>query len=455
MESKKSCTHSLFNMNLRSSVISARNFFKKYHQLPLYEHGRSVLRLALKTRLVDKNVVNNLEDNVESGREREFNCVLTHLLLYHTLELQNAGKSKVAIPKVIEDSLILSSELKNFSYITHLVRSGASASDLVAAVNQNNPPLALPAIIVDMAQRHMSESKTHLFIKSDHDPIFRFYSSEKEAEAALRNSAKMGELLFAQIAELFGYPSLAGEIFLQSYSINHPYIFEVIMQHNKNPEVAKRADATLKIVRTLRNILNNALERMDIDFQIQLREKKNLGKQMKKLAFRLREKDPEAIIIGEVDTEKQIEKQKKIMKDISLIDFFNDFIALRIIVNKVGDKPITELDEERKKGVIDAIKDLAAQMVKTLSSIHSCGSLSNEKFYDTPRGYKSWHIDVDPQNDSFLKYEIQVRSRDWHDIAEHGEAAHYLYLNGYDNNDFIKKISAAYHSILSSLSKKR
>ncbi|MEM3422236.1 MAG: hypothetical protein QXF35_00025 [Candidatus Bilamarchaeaceae archaeon] len=450
MDYKKFCADSCNTRNLRSRILSARNFFKKHNELLLYDHGKRVLNLAISSHVVDKRVING-KVNVDEGI-KNFNSILTEILLYHTIDMSHVNPNNCELPEVVKNSAVLLLELQKFSLITNLIRSGAQPLELVNAVNHSGaPPAALPAVLIDVAQTHLDDSKTFRFIKKNYNPIFRFYKSKEEADIVTLNTAKFGEIFLAQVAELFGYPSIAGEIFLQSYSVNHPYLFETIVKFNKDSETIHRLETTCALVRSIRKAIKGALSSMDFEFELQLREKKNLGKQMKKLAFRLRKDYPSIIAHGNVDSEKQVNEQKKVLSELSLFDFFNDLVALRVIIDKFKGKPLVELSQEENKNIVDAVKDLVCQVVRTINPLSHKKYKIDEKFYNTERGYKSWHLDIDPRDDTFSKYEIQIRTREWHDIAEYGKAAHYLYIGDFGNSDLLEKIQSSYQELLTSL----
>ena len=70
------------------------------------------------------------------------------------------------------------------------------------------------------------------------------------------------------------------------------------------------------------------------------------------------------------------------------------------------------------------------------------------KFYATKRDYNSYHIDVGPRCDALSNFEIQLRTTAWHEVAEYGAAAHYLYVSDYVHREEVEMIRKAYGKII-------
>jgi (p)ppGpp synthase/HD superfamily hydrolase len=76
-------------------------------------------------------------------------------------------------------------------------------------------------------------------------------------------------------------------------------------------------------------------------------------------------------------------------------------------------------------------------------------SRCNIVFLDKENGYRGFHFDTVSESGNPLRalpFEIQVKTPEWSDIANHGKAAHYYYLGG--DTDFVDMIKASYNDII-------
>jgi ppGpp synthetase/RelA/SpoT-type nucleotidyltranferase len=92
--------------------------------------------------------------------------------------------------------------------------------------------------------------------------------------------------------------------------------------------------------------------------------------------------------------------------------------------------------------VADTLKSLAVS-TPTLRDCHI-----RAKYNEKDNGYRAFHFDVTPAQESldFLPFEIQLKTSEWHEIAEHGTAMHCYYIGG--NKEFVDMVKAAYQEIL-------
>ena len=170
--------------SLKGSVLTARNFFLNKKGKIFYKHGKRVLDLALKNKMIDRKIIDG--EKKASDEERNFHYVLSQVILYHSLNTPMI-KSIDGLPEPLNNSAIYA-ELENFEKITRLIRSGAPISQLVEVLNNGNRPLALLAILVDLAQTHIDISQTKQFIKESDgscQELFRYYPSGEDAKICL------------------------------------------------------------------------------------------------------------------------------------------------------------------------------------------------------------------------------------------------------------------------------
>lgn len=441
---------------LKGSSIIARNFFKKHKQLILYEHGKRVLTYAKRTRMVNPDIISR---KVAADSEtRNLHYVLSQVILYHTLNAENIEKNLDAErPQPLKLANVYS-ELEAFSRIISLIKSESfncdSVSRLAKLLDNGRPPKALLAILIDLAQSHADRATIDRFIAKENlaDSLFRHYASKEEANLTMKNIATFSESLFGQIAELFGYPSVSGDIFLQAYSVNHPAIYDFIVKFNESEQTKKRLNCTQTVMRKLKKIVSCTLKKLEVDAVIQIRLCKHLGKQMKKLAFKIAATEPDIIFPNGPDSQKHVERQKKVFVSLNPFELFNDLVAMRVVINKIKGKNMDELPEEEQKKISKNVKNMLVPIVKINSSLDGSPAI-HEQFHDKDNGYKSWHLDIDPRNDSMVKYEIQIRTKLWNKIATEGEAAHYLYVNMGNNEEFIHRIKKAYNEIVNKYKK--
>ena len=208
-----------------------------------------------------------------------------------------------------------------------------------------------------------------------------------------------------------------------------------------------RLSITQSYLRKIKNGIADLLKCLSIDADVHFRLQKHPGKQMKKLLTRLIKEHPAIAEIGKEDSEIQIKMQKEILSNFNFFRFFNDLVALRIVlVNTPDGKEIDQLSKDEQISLTKNVVDIVTRSLRLI--FYQPSSEIVETFYDKDNGYKSWHIDVDPKKDDLLKFEIQIKSRLWHEIAQNGGAAHYFYLNDYSDSEFLNSIKLIYNQLI-------
>ncbi|MFH1222059.1 MAG: hypothetical protein V1492_03165 [Candidatus Micrarchaeota archaeon] len=428
------------NCTSRQSTLIARNFFKKHGELLLYDHSRQVLQRAIQVGMVRPQLLNKPGPDQELAR---MHYIISQVLLYHTLESDAIMDTKIVLPQPLQ-FVDVRDELNKFCLMTKVIRHGESVSELIPLLNNDRPPLALPAVLVDMAVTHVTESETYRFINKDHDPLFRYYASDAEAQRVMRNSARFGESLLPQLAELLGYPSLAGDILEDAHHINHPVIYKFIKARLADVGLQERLRNTQLIVKSLRHAFRESLKSMGIEATVELRLHKHPGKQMKKLANMMM-----ALEKNGVDSDAQQDIQRDSLLSFDISKRFNDLVALRVIVHKCNGHDVDKMSTKQLMKIMKNINDLLLVLTKTKMNIGAFGRYSiDSKFKATARGYTSFHDDVYPTSDGLSNFEIQLRTTAWHEVAEYGKAAHYLYVSDYVHRDEVEMIRTAYGKII-------
>ncbi len=356
-----------------------------------------------------------------------------------------------------------------FSRLTELERSGAPLSAYASILDDGKTHLALLAKLADYAVTHKMEDHIDGLVSRKVSPLFRLYTSETNAQEMMRMDAMAGENLYGPVAELFGFPSIAGDIFEHAYRINHPEIYMRMAELSSDETIMQRMASTQGVVIELSRILRNALSSYGFEAEIELRKQKHLGKAMKK-ALRIMECEWE-------DGGKRGTLDDYVKSRIASFDYddFHDCVALRVIVHKIGESYMDNLQgmmahpgsaHENKTFTVNNVNRLLSSIwvgplhlalkivLDTIMSLRLIHPLMKQclpkiTYYDKPNGYRAFHFDTvsDSENDfRVLPFEVQLKTSEWHNVAEHGKAAHYYYLGG--DTSFVDLIRRAYHDII-------
>ncbi len=325
------------------------------------------------------------------------------------------------------------------------------------------------AKLADYAVTHKMEDHIDGLVSKTASPLFRLYKSEADAQEMMRMDAMAGENLYGPLAELFGYPSIAGDIFEHAYRINHPEIYQRIMELSSDETIMHRMASTQEVAIELSRILRNALSSYGFEADIEMRKEKHPGKAMKK-ALRIMEGQwKEGGKHGTLD--------QYVTDKIGSFNYdeFHDCVALRVIVHKIRDSYMDNLlgmmshpgsAYENEVFTVKNVKRLLSSIcveplhlalkivldtIMSLKLIHPLlkQCLPKITYYDKPNGYRAFHFDtVSDSGCEFrvLPFEVQLKTSEWHDVAEHGKAAHYYYLGG--DTAFVELIRRAYHDII-------
>ncbi len=424
---------------LGKSIRIARDFFARCGALPLYEHGHEVLTRAVSVGMVEPQVIKKPHKRINRAWA---NSILAELILYHTVESGKLETSRVLLPEPLTRKDVRE-ELKIFCELMALDRRSAPASDYVPLLNNGNAPLALLAMIADYAVTHRTEDRTLEFVH-DPSPLFRYYSSLDAGQAALRMNARAGERIYAPIAELFGYPSLAGDILEHAYHVNHPEVYAAVLSWLGDESARSRLNATQALVRKLVRTLRVALKGMDIDAEVIVRLNKHPGKIMRKARRKIIER------YGALDANADTPLEDFINQQISSFAFaqLNDLVAIKVITDRVQGRVVDRLNKEESSAekVIKIIANAIEAQINALM-VFLGGAHYSRKFIAKDNGYKADHIDVMPKRQSeFTNFEVQVKTREWDEVATHGKAAHYFYIGG--ESEFVAIVRDAYRDII-------
>ncbi|MEW6722226.1 MAG: hypothetical protein AB1324_03115 [Candidatus Micrarchaeota archaeon] len=415
---------------LRASVQTARNFYLRCNAMPLYGHCRGVLKTACDVGIVEGRVI--LDPRADPKRQRA-NSTLAETILYHTVERGSLGAGGTPLPAPLRDEEVLR-ELDVYCRLTRLERSGAPLTEFIPLLNNGRAPLALLAKIADYAVTHNEAEALQYLVGSWTGP-FRTYSSMDEIRDLLRMDAIAGERIYAPVAELFGYQELAGDILRHSYGVNHPEIYALVMDTLASEEVRARLAATQSIARKLARSIRDTLRSFDYEAEVAIRMQKHAGKLMRKVRRRLRGDAENGVpALFAMDVEK-----------------ISDWVALRVVVRRHEKREIDALAEDRKWRVIEGAVGIIDMCLQTMQLLRGGYSFSHA-FKDKTNGYRAHHWDMraekpdNPSGSLPLPFEIQLKTSEWHEVAERGKAAHYYYIGG--ESEFVDMIADAYREIL-------
>lgn len=421
---------------LLKSVHTARAFFAN-HDLILYRHGHDVLNCAKMVGMVEPAVINHPRSNPSRAWK---NSVLAELMLYHTVDWGKLQRTTMPLPKPLtrED---VRRELAVFSELTGLARRGAPASEHVHLLNDGEAPLALLAMMADQATTHMTAGKTIEFVHTPSE-LFRYYLSDGEAESALRMSAGVGEKIYAPLAELFGYPTLAGAIFEHAYRVNHSAVYNAVTAQLADPNILSRMTESQKLISRLLRVLRSVLDGLGIEGEMHVRMAKHTGKVIRKV-HRILSKRYE-----EDEMQDSLSLNEYISANAGTYDItrLTDLVAAKIVLDRIRGISIDSLPESQRIAITGMISEIIERQIRLMLFFTRAPETYIELF-NKDNGYVSWHINAMLESqDPLVSFEIQVKTREWDDVAAHGKAAHFFYIGG--ESEFVEKIRGYYHELL-------
>lgn len=483
----------------QSDIQSMRHFYQRIGKMQQNKHSHEVYRKAADTGIVEEDII---RDKKEDPERRLANLTLRRLALAHSVDYASLGSADIALPPALRDERVLKG-LEDFSKLTELERSGAPIEAYSSVLNNGKRSLALLIKLADYAVTHDTENQLEGFIDDGKPSLIRRYSSVDEAHRAMKMDAVAGERLYAPVAELFGYPHLAGDIFLHSFRVNHPEIYGHVLSSMQDPLTKLRMAETKRLGAEFAKVIGGVLRSYGFDAEVTIRKEKHDGKKMNKVLRLLKEDfdrtEEGKKLLAKVDDAKRdtgdggamrlralseaysASLEQYVRKTVSSFDFerFNDWVAVRAVIHRFRGRSIDEQIEEagaqeggfrngRAEGIgLDQVGRLLDEInagplriaVRCVSNaIMSLGDLygdmlgrtdSKALYYNKPNGYRAFHFDSRPDgkgSSRILPFEIQLKTARWHAIAEHGEAAHHFYLGG--DKGFVDMIANAYHDLI-------
>lgn len=434
--------------NLQSSVHRARDFYRRCNALPLYDHAHRVFKRAVDEKIVEGRPITDYQDNPERAW---MNSIIGESILYHVIKnssLPLIRGGQIMLPLTLGDGHPLRNdrilkELDVFSELTRLDRRGAEPEEYEPLLNNGRAPLALLARLADYAVTHKTEERTpeHVSESGPLISIFRMYDSMQHAEQCLKMDAAAGERLYAPIAELFGYPELAGDILRHAFRINHPVIHAHVMEIYEDPQVQEQLRITQAIARRLARRLKENLKKNGFDVRITLRHVKHEGKAMRKFLKELRERH------SELEEGKRPPLEEYVHGNVFGLSLgsINDPVALKVVLDSFMGQPIDKMKAKEQREIIKMARMAVNFHLAVIRQAE--GYSFRHTFVNKDNGYKAHHYDSRPIiENGKLPIETQVKTREWDEIASHGKAAHYYYIGG--EKRFIDTVANAYHEII-------
>ena len=420
--------------------------------LPLWEkHCRPVLIKAQETTIVEQNIIESPESDVYRAW---VNSIIAGVIHYHLIDYKALTPNNPMFPASLKDERLLQ-ELKVFGQLTDLDRREADLSEYVPLLNNGDAPLALLAKIADYAITHYQHDILKDFVSDIPHPLFRLYPSLQNARECMSADAKAGMQIYAPIAELFGHPGIAGDIFQHAFHVRYPDIYKFVLEQLSDERIKEKVLFTQRIVKIITKRIENDLRREGFDCELNHRWKKHKGKIMKKVRGELDEEHEKSEKRNLTSLEEYMAQR---MESYSITEL-HDIVAARVILDRYEGNKIDEMEKGMKKEVINKAKKIIERHIDRL--IYSSGNAYSydHKFYDKENGYKSHHFDVKPLTVSnATNFEIQLRTREWHEVSEHGKAAHFLYVLkqgkkedskiSEEHKKFIKMIDSTYSDII-------
>ena len=416
-----------------------RDAYKLYDKcgvLPLWEkHCRPVLIKAQETTIVEQNIIESPESDVYRAW---VNSIIAGIIHYHLIDYKALTPNNPMFPASLKDERLLQ-ELKVFGQLTDLDRKGADLSEYVPLLNNGDAPLALLAKIADYAVTHYQHDILKDFVSEIPHPLFRLYPSLQNARESMDADAKAGMLIYAPLAELFGHPGIAGDIFQHAFHVRYPDIYNFVIEQLNDERTRDKIFSTQRMVKIITKRIENDLRREGFDCELNHRWKKHKGKIMKKVRKELSEDYGKSEESNHIPLKEYITQRMEIYS----ITALHDIVAARIVLDRYEGDKIDEMEEETKKEVINKAKKIIESHIERL--IYSSGNAYSydHTFYNKENGYRSHHFDVKPLTvGNTTNFEIQLRTREWHEVSEHGKAAHFYYIGG--DSEFVEIVKDSY-----------
>lgn len=440
----------------------ATEFYARKGLIEINTHCQKVVGAALRSKMIESEFLGTHGDT-----ERvEANHVLTQLVLYHVLDPDKRTLNDIQVPKEyrnrIEEELVL------FSRIAEVEKQDRNRWNFISRIlfASGKPPLALLAAIADAAATH---EKRDLELLCRNTGITRSYNPD-ELDSILKNKATIAKEVYARLAELFGYPLIAGQIYENAFEILHPDIYRFVKMELAKPEFEDRMLITNTFSDDLIEKINSRLEHGGFEAESSSREK-HPGKIMGKIP-RLAE-----------------DKKLSLEDYMSQFDWadVSDLVARRIVLSKFEGRDIDDqLTQEvmrqifgKESGnycktfsfsngeiemfnklvsnlpplnipvryIIESITDLQQNHIKR----EVYGNIDyTVTFYVKDNGYTAVHFDIKPTLNS-RNVEIQLTTQKAYEISNTGGAAHYYYLGGKIGEDvklIVDSVQQAYQSII-------
>jgi ppGpp synthetase/RelA/SpoT-type nucleotidyltranferase len=121
----------------------------------------------------------------------------------------------------------------------------------------------------------------------------------------------------------------------------------------------------------------------------------------------------------------------------------NDLVALRVILREFAGRKIDDMPESEKQYAINSALDVIRKNLEALNIAMGGHYTYDHEFWNKVNGYRCHHFDVKPINGlSATRFEIQLRTEEWHEISEHGKAAHFYYIGG--SSEFVDMVKDSY-----------
>jgi hypothetical protein len=454
----------------QSDVQHVRAFYKRQNSLNQYRHCHDVYKKAVRFGIIDEGIIRCQEADAPL---RQSHLLRRRLALLHVVDSSQLGRVAGMLPAHMVDDALME-ELHVYGELTLLERRGAPKPDFLALLNNGKRPLAPLIKIPDCSLTHDTEDELAGFISTGHPSIIRQYSSVRDAREAMRLDLKAAEKIWAPLAGFYGYQELKGDIFEQSYRVNHPEVYASVVANLADELTQERLRTTQPIVREAARIIAGMLRSYGFTAEVPLRELKHRGNQMEK-ARRILKED-----YGHLPEEGRPHLEEFVRRNAGAFNFdrFNDLVAVRAIVDSFRGFSIDRIlrdsvhavepemvgvpvDLGRIKTLLESIRvpslrlavKAVADSLLSLRLIYPDLLGESECLVEYKRkdnGYRSFHFDMratGPYGRKTVPFEFQLRTSEWHYISERGGAAHYL-LKGGGDPELIDILGNGYHDLL-------
>ncbi|MFH1520591.1 MAG: hypothetical protein ABID61_03030 [Candidatus Micrarchaeota archaeon] len=397
---------------LQASIMRWAETYHKFGGQDAFPHALRVLDQAVAHNMVELPKIGDRDTDTRGLNLRLANIILAHVFRRGKDNRKDFPTEDFERHRLVVDGFEVFDRLRENDL-------GAMSSQEYGRILQK-PSLGTLARCIDIAQYGPDGITSE--VELSHLDKRRFYHfDQKTGLSEYRHIAHVARMVYAPLADLLSYRTLAGDLMKMSYyHLAHDTYDKVrLLIQELNEQIA----ATQRLMTAMLPQLVAILTAQGYTFEIRERPLKHIGKVMEKVD-RYSRKDGGSI-------EDHIKE-------------LHDLVAFTVILDSKNGRTITQNDLEDYRNVATIIVGL----VSTYAPLRYKGRYDHlyTDMISKPKasGYQSYHADMEFNSDQFVWLEAIVRNRTMELYASKGGAAHHLFKGG---RGLTKVIERAYNNV--------